>query len=80
MSAKIIAETFGWDISEARECRYQPGRTKQPLYAVGNTYYCVSKSLPKDDVGAPWEKNRDQFFAERAGTVMWKATIGENAK
>lgn len=70
-TANIIASTMGWDISEPADYRYQPTRTRQAIYAVGNRYLAVGKREPKDDVGGPWQRHTDQFFAERAGTVLW---------
>ncbi len=77
--AAIIAATFGWDVSEARERRYQDTRTKQPIYATGNEYYTVSKKTPKDTEYA-WRKAKDQFFAEQSGTILWVADANEESE
>lgn len=83
MSApQVIANTLGLELTTSREFNneylYQPGRTKKPLYTVGDDYFCVSKSKPKDDVGGEWVKHRDQFWAEQKNTVLWVATPTTN--
>lgn len=75
-AATILCETFGWDASEARDYRYQDTKTTRAIYAVGNTYYTTGKTKPTDIPELNWEKAKDQFFAARAGTVLWFATAG----
>ena len=59
-----------------REARYQPTRYARPaIYAIGDAYYATSKTRPTADVGGVWVRHADQFFAERAGTVLWVAAI-----
>lgn len=68
---QVLAATFSWDVSEAKECRYQDTRTKCPIYSVGDKYYAVSKTEPKDKVGGPWRQHNDQYFAGKKNTVVW---------
>jgi hypothetical protein len=70
--AVVIAETFSSNVTDIREYRYQPGQTKQAIFAIGNVYYTVSSGEPKDKEYA-WEKAPDQWSAERHGTVLWVA-------
>lgn len=70
-SAGIIASTLGIDQAVMSEYRYQPTRTTQPIYAVGDLYFACGKRKPKDDVGQDWEANKDQFFASQNNTTMW---------
>lgn len=66
----IIASTFGWDISEVDAYRYQSTRTKQAIYSVGDLYLAVGKDKPVD-FGPHWVAYGDQWFAQKAGTVLW---------
>jgi len=70
-SNTILASTFGWDIADIAECRYQ--RYVSPVvYSVGEQYFAVSKTKPKHkDVGGEWRVYSDQFFAKDNGTVVW---------
>lgn len=74
---EIIADTLGLFYNDVSDYRYQSTKTKQAVYAVGNGYYIVSKSKPKDDMGGDWELYPDQFAAERAGTYLWWVNGGE---
>lgn len=72
MSAlNVFACTLGYEISEARECRYQPTRTKIPVYTSGDDYFCVSKKDPGALLDMKWQKHTDQFWAEQSKTVLW---------
>lgn len=71
----IIAATFSTDAESVREAVYQPTRTRRLVYAIGDRYYAVSKTVPTDAVGTPWRRHSDQFFAERAGTVLWVCDV-----
>jgi hypothetical protein len=73
----VIAATFSWDGETMREYRYQPGRTKRAIYAIGDCYYAVGKTKPTDDVGSEWRTHPDQTFAKKAGTVLWYADVSE---
>ena len=66
----IIAETLGMDAAGIEEYRYQSTRTKQPVYAIGDNYYTVSKAIPAVP-GYKWEPLADQFWAARENTVIW---------
>lgn len=72
-TASIIAATFGSSTSDISEYRYQPTRTKQAIYTIGPYYFAVGQQAPKDDVGVPWEKYSDQFWAAKANTTLWVA-------
>lgn len=72
---EVIAATFGWDIGEVSDYRYQPGHTKQAIYAVGEHYFAVGKKKPTDltEYGeVEWELNPDQYWAEQKGTKLWR--------
>ena len=70
-SNTILAETFGWDVSEVSECRYQR-YTSPSVYSIGDRYFSVSKTKPKHgDVGNAWVKHTDQWAAERSNTIVW---------
>ena len=71
----IIASTFSTDCSGFEEYRYQPTRTSRAIYTLGNDYYAVGKTAPKDEVGQPWEKHSDQFWAERYNTILWVSKV-----
>lgn len=75
MSAvEIIAETFLMDPSEMESYRYQSTRYTSPaVYTFGdNTYYAASATKPTHrGLGGEWERHPDQFWAERAGSVLW---------
>lgn len=73
-AANIIASTFLMDLGEMSEYRYQPTRYTSPaVYCFGdNTYYAASAAKPKHrGLGGEWERHPDQFWAERAGSVLW---------
>ena len=74
-TASIIAATFCSSVSDISEYRYQPTRTPQAIYSIENKYFAVGISKPSWDCGAPWEKFKDQFWAEKANTILWVATI-----
>lgn len=72
---EVIAATFGWDIGEVSDYRYQPGHTKQAIYAMGEHYFAVGKKKPTDltEYGeVEWELHPDQFWAEQKGTKLWR--------
>jgi hypothetical protein len=69
----IIAATFGWDVRDVSDYRYQPTRTSRAIYAIGDSYFAVGKTPPGDDLGEPWEPHSDQFWATKAATVLWRA-------
>ena len=72
-SKTIIASSIGFDIDEMEDYRYQPTRTKQPIYAVGEYYYACGKRKPSDQVGSDWLIDREQFWAEQNKTILWSA-------
>ncbi len=73
-ATQIIASTFGDDISEWKDSRYQ-WTTNPIVYENGGHYYAVKKTIPKHEVGSGWEKHPDQFWAEKAGTILWVSKI-----
>jgi len=74
-SLGIIASTLGIDQNELSEYRYQPSRTKQPIYAIGEFYFACGKKKPGDLVGGDWEIGNDQFFAEINKTILWSSKV-----
>ena len=52
-ASHIIAATFSTDCAGFEEYRYQPTRTTRAIYTVGDDYYAVGKTKPKDVVGEP---------------------------
>lgn len=75
-SREIIASTFGWDVSEVSDYRYQ--RYSAPsVYAVGDKYYAVSKTKPKHKVAGDWKEHGDQFFAGSSKTALWYCSVGD---
>jgi len=68
----IIAATFGLDIAELGDYRYQPTRTTRSIYAIGDIYVAAGRKPPKDDVGAKWEEHKDQFWT-KGQTTIWIA-------
>lgn len=57
--AQQIAEHFGCDISDIRECKYQPGHWSQAVFAGfdGNNYWSAGRSAPRHrdgDDGIVW--------------------------
>jgi hypothetical protein len=76
LTALVIANTLGLCYESGRafnnEYQYQPTRTgTEKIYTEGGDYYCAKKTKPKTEVGQPWEKHSDQFWAEKAKTVVW---------
>lgn len=53
-----IATVLGWDISDLREYRYHYGRTKNPVFAIGDDVYIMatesSDSNPPKDLDLDW--------------------------
>jgi hypothetical protein len=51
------------------------------IYAIGNDYWTASKTKPTWE-GLKWVAHKDQFWAEQAGTTIWKADMnsGEEGK
>lgn len=70
--ATVIAETFSLDVADVREYRYQPGQTKQAIYAIGERYFTVSATPPKDKEYS-WKQASDQWSAQRHNTILWEA-------
>lgn len=68
----VLAATFGWDIKEVSEYRYQSTRTRQAIYSVGNQNFAVGQKKPVDVVATgEWKEYGDQFFAKKANTILW---------
>lgn len=64
----IIAEFYGMDSREVHECRHHYGLTKQPIYVLGDDYFAVGKSMPKDEYGTGWKA-----VATVDDTTIWKS-------
>jgi len=74
MKNSVIANTLEIDPVELRDYRYQQGRTRRAIYGIGDRWFAVGKTAPTDLVdrgAAAWVPHADQFFARRAGTVLW---------
>lgn len=71
----IIATTFSMDQADMKDARYQPTRTMRAIFVIGNDYYAVGKKKPADEVGQPWQPYKDQWYAERHGTVLWESKM-----
>lgn len=72
---EILAATFGWDVREMRECRYQ-NFTSPAIYSIGDQYFAVYDKPPKHQVGKAWSEYRDQFFAAPTGRKIWVCKAG----
>lgn len=73
-ASEVIAETFGFDINEMKEYEYQKYISPK-VYSIGDNYYAVHKTKPKHkDVGGEWIINKDQFFAQKENTILWKCS------
>ena len=74
----IIAATVGVDAGELRDYRYHYGKTRRPLYAIGEEYLCTGEEAPKpeevDGMELDWHPHPDQFWARQADTVLWMST------
>ena len=77
--SKGIAATLGFDLPEMKDYRYQDTRTTRAIYSIGDSYFAVGKTAPKDKVGKPWFKAKDQFWAEHSNTVLWESAIDADA-
>tara|TARA_R110000823_G_scaffold304626_2_gene426334 strand:- start:452 stop:685 length:234 start_codon:yes stop_codon:yes gene_type:complete len=67
----VVAYSLEMDPSDLSEYRYKSTRTSRSIYAVGDNYYAQGKTKPADAVGGEWEKHLDQYWAEKAGTILW---------
>jgi hypothetical protein len=72
---KVISSTFGIDQAELSEYRYQPTRTKQAIYSIGDRYFACGNKTPQDEVGRDWMVETDQFFAKQSGTILWSSKV-----
>ena len=70
-SRTALAGTLGVDTTDLEDMRYKPTRTACAIYATETHYYAAHKAMPKDQVGKEWKRHPDQFWAEKAGTVIW---------
>ncbi len=70
--ASVIAATMSTDVRDVSDTRYQARDYRSPaVYAIGNRYFAAYATMPRHAVGRNWERHPDQFFAQRAGTVLW---------
>lgn len=67
----ILANTFGIDINDISDYRYQSTRTSQAIYAIGEQYFAVSKKQPKEVFNTSWKMFSDQFWANQSNTTIW---------
>lgn len=65
----VIAEVLGCNAADVYEGRYQSGRTRVPVYVVGDNYYCAPTAQHKPPKDFPewksigWYKEREVFEA-----------------
>ena len=74
---EAFATHCGLDISEAKEYRYHYGKTSQPVWAINNEYYCVTKARQKpathrDGMEWEWVEVADKILNEN-GYKIWKS-------
>ena len=78
-SRTALANTVEMSPSELSDYRYHETRLTPCVYTFGNTYVCASKRQPtfRGDYEnlnfLAWQHHPDQFWAEKAGTVIWFA-------
>lgn len=70
-SKHALAATLGCDIKELSDMRYKSTRMISAIYSTETHYYAVKKTIPTDIVGKEWTKHKDQFWAEKANTIIW---------
>lgn len=75
---EAFANHCGFDVSEVKEYRYHYGRTSQPVWALNDGYYCVTKGIQKPAVhreGMQWNWNElSDEFLNKFGYKIWKST------
>lgn len=74
-AAAILAQSWGWDISEIKEHRYQYGKTAIPVYAFSEGYYTVSTTTPKMNEYKWSVWSGDQTIAQANNTQIWFADV-----
>lgn len=72
-SHAALAATLGLTTSELSEYRYQPHRHPHAVYSIAEHYYCARASHPTALPDLKWERLPDQFWAEKAETILWVA-------
>lgn len=77
---EIIASTFGWDVKEVSDHRYQEGRQSMPVYSIGDFYYCVPSPGRLPPKGWKWKAHTDQFFAQRAERILYAADMDDDVQ
>lgn len=73
-----LSNTLGFDSGELVSYQYQAGVFSRAIYAVDDGYFCVGKNPPSAKSmqhlsDLKWQKWSDQFWAEKANTVIWHA-------
>ena len=68
-----LAATLGLDSRELSDYAYKPGRFDRAVYLVGGWYWAVGPVPPKVIFDNPWEAAPDQFWAQKAGTLVWRS-------
>lgn len=72
---EAIAQHLMLDYSEVEDYRYHYGHTTQPVYAIDDVYYCISKGAPakhKYDMEFNWTEVKDDFV-NQAGYKIYKS-------
>lgn len=75
-SNEALAMHLGWDVSELKDYRYQPGRTSKAVYAIGNDYMCATKGKDKpathEGIDFQWKEVPDNHL-NPLGFKIWLA-------
>jgi hypothetical protein len=81
MKSKLeaIATHLMMDISELKDYRYHFGRTSQPVFAIGDSYYCITKLTQKpakhrDGMIWNWFETKDEYL-NTYGYHVWESKI-----
>ena len=79
---QAIAAHLGLDFSETKDYVYHYGRTSQTVYAIDESYYCVTKGNQKpathrDGMEWKWVEVSDAFV-NKAGYKVWKSEVVNN--
>jgi hypothetical protein len=73
---EALANHLQMDYSELKDYRYHYGHTSRPVYALEDSYYCITKGSQKAAThrsGMEWEwvEVKDRFINEH-GYKIWK--------
>ncbi len=77
-SKQALATHLGMDFADMEHYRYRGRVQTIPVYAVGNEYYCSSKTKPAKEIGSnitdelKWGEVKDDFV-NRDGWKIFQA-------